>query len=119
MDAELLARATEFSFLPESASIGDREVFYFTVTVARPSDDLWAVLWVDQCWNKKAQSREHEPQGHSRTTSVQRGSSLPAVIRLLSSMWITMNRVSLKGTKETVHCVALLWVSPPEVPRHP
>ena len=75
MDAELLARATEFSFLPESASIGDREVFYFTVTVARRFDDLWAVLWMDQCWNKKAQSREHEPQGHSRTTSVQRGSS--------------------------------------------
>lgn len=65
MDAELLAHATEFSFLPEGASFGDREVFYFTVTVARRTTG-WAVLWMDQCWNKKTRSWEYEPRDRSQ-----------------------------------------------------
>lgn len=46
MDSDLLPHATEFAFLPEGASFGDKEVYYFTVTVARRSDDLWAVCWL-------------------------------------------------------------------------
>ena len=65
---DLLAHATEFAFLPEGASFGDREVQYFTVTVARRSADKWAVLWMNQCWNKKTQSWEYESLPSSRTT---------------------------------------------------
>lgn len=66
LPSDLLAHATEFTFLPEDASIGDREVFYFTVTVARRSADLWAVLWLDQCWNQKTQDWECEPRDRSQ-----------------------------------------------------
>lgn len=66
-ETDLLAHATEFAFHPEGASFGDREVHFFTVTVARRSADTWAVLWMNQCWDKKTQSWEYEPLPSSRT----------------------------------------------------
>lgn len=65
-DNELLAHATEFEFYPDGASFGDREVHYFAVRVARRSNDLWAVLWMNQCWNHKAQDWEYEPRDRSK-----------------------------------------------------
>lgn len=62
MDAELLPHATSFAFLPDGASFGDKEVEYFTVTVARRSAENWAVLWMGQCWNKVSQLWEYEPR---------------------------------------------------------
>lgn len=67
MTTDLLAHATEFAFHPEGASFGDKEVQYFTVTVARRSAGKWAVLWMNQCWNKKTQSWEYESFPSSRT----------------------------------------------------
>lgn len=62
---DLLAHATEFEFYPDGASFGDREVFYFSVRVARRSNDLWAVLWMGQCWNHVTQDWEYEPRDRS------------------------------------------------------
>lgn len=67
MTTDLLSHATEFAFHPEGASFGDKDVHYFTVRVARRSADKWAVLWMNQCWNKKTKSWEYESQPSSRT----------------------------------------------------
>jgi hypothetical protein len=61
VDADLLPRATEFAFHPEGATFGDKEVHYFTVTVARRPRDRWAVRWMNHTWNKVAQRWEYEP----------------------------------------------------------
>lgn len=83
---DLLAHATEFSFLPEGASFGDREVFYFTVTVARRSNGLWAVLWLDQCWNKKTRSWEYEPRDRSQKFLRECRLSLDDAVRIARAM---------------------------------
>ena len=79
MDA-LLSHATEFAFHPEDASFGDKDVHYFTVRVARRSADKWAVLWMNQCWNKKTKSWEYEsqPSGMPASRSMKRWRSPPA-----------------------------------------
>ena len=69
MTADLLSHATEFAFHPEGASFGDKEVHYFTVTVSRRTAGKWAVLCMNQCWNKKTQSWEYESFPSSRTES--------------------------------------------------
>lgn len=66
MDADLLAHATEFEFYPEGAAFGDKEVFYFAVRAVRRSDDLWAVLWMDRCWNHVTEDWEYEPRDRSK-----------------------------------------------------
>lgn len=66
MTLDLLAHATEFEFYPEGASFGDYEVVYFSVRVARRSNDLWAVLWMGQCWNHVTQDWEYEPRERSK-----------------------------------------------------
>lgn len=94
----LLAHATEFTFLPEGASIGDREVFYFTVTVARRSDALWAVLWLDQCWNQKTRDWEYEPRDRSQKflqecrftldEAVRIARSKPDILTVMDKTWL-------------------------------
>lgn len=61
MDPDLLPHATAFAFLPDGASFEDKEVHYFTVTVARRLRDRWAVRWMNQCWNEVTQQWEFEP----------------------------------------------------------
>ncbi|ACL42311.1 hypothetical protein Achl_4360 (plasmid) [Pseudarthrobacter chlorophenolicus A6] len=65
-DSDLLPFATEFEFYPEGAGFDDREVFYFAVKVARRSNNLWAVLWLNQCWNHVTQDWEYEPRDRSK-----------------------------------------------------
>lgn len=77
MDPDLLAHATEFTFLPGGANIDDKEVHFFTVTVARRSNDLWAVLWMTKCWNRKSKSWEHESFPSSRTDKFLRNARFP------------------------------------------
>lgn len=98
LPSDLLAHATEFTFLPEDASIGDREVFYFTVTAARRSDDLWAVLWLDQCWNQKTQDWEYEPRDRSQKLlrecrftldeAVRIARSKPDILTVMDKTWL-------------------------------
>lgn len=67
MEPDLLPHATEFSFLPAGASFGDNNVQYFTVTVSRRSNGLWAVLWMGQCWNARTKDWEYEPSPSGRS----------------------------------------------------
>jgi hypothetical protein len=86
MDPDLLAHATEFTFLPEGASIDDRDVFYFTVTVARRSNDMWAVLRMTECWNKETQSWEYEPRDRSAKFLRECRFSLDEAVRIARAM---------------------------------
>lgn len=63
---DLLVHATVFEFYPEGGGFDDYEVFYFTVQVARRSNDLWAVLWMNQCWNHVTDDWEYEPRERSK-----------------------------------------------------
>jgi len=102
MDADLLAHATEFMFLPNGASIGDKEVFLFTVTVARRTS-LWAVLWMDQCWNKKARSWDYEPRDRSQAflqecrftldDAVQIARAMPDVLTIMDKSWLDFKAI--------------------------
>lgn len=103
MDADLFAYATEFTFLPDGASIGDREVFFFTVTVARRSNDLWAVRWMDQCWNKKTQAWEYEPRDRSQRflrecrltldDAVRIARAMPDVLTIMDKSWLDFKAI--------------------------
>jgi hypothetical protein len=103
MDSDLLPHATEFSFLPEGASLGDKEVFYFTVTVSRRSNDLWAVLWMNHCWNNKSRSWEYEPRDRSKKflrecrytleDAVQIARSLPDALSVNGKSWLDFKAI--------------------------
>lgn len=87
-DADLLAHATAFAFMPEGASSGDHEVHYFTVTVAQRSAGKWAVIWMNQCWNRRSKRWEYESQPSSRTAAFLRVSqfNLDEAVRIARGM---------------------------------
>jgi hypothetical protein len=99
----LLAHATEFAFLPEGASFGDKEVHYFTITVTRRSADKWAVLRMNDCWNKESQSWEYEPSERSDTflrecrfpleEAVQIARGLPDGLTINGKSWLDFKEI--------------------------
>ena len=62
---ELLAHATEFTFLPAGASTGDRDVSRFAIRVAYRADGLWAVTRDGEFWGPDGWAYEMSPS--SRT----------------------------------------------------
>jgi hypothetical protein len=109
---DLLAHATEFAFHPEGASFGDKEVHYFTVTVARRSAEKWAVLWMNQCWNRKTQSWEHESFPSSRTKkflrdarfsleeAVQIAAGKPDTLTVMGKSWLDFKAIHTRQEAE-------------------
>lgn len=103
MDSHLLAHATEFTFLPDGASIGDKEVHYFTVTVSRRSNDLWAVLWMAQCWNQKTRSWDYESRDRSQAflrecrftldDAVRIARAMPDVLTIMDKSWLDFKAI--------------------------
>lgn len=65
--AELLARATEFTFLPPGASSGEPDVDIFSVKVTWRGDDRWAVQWMGQCWGPGGWVYEPGPSNRTKT----------------------------------------------------
>lgn len=60
--AELVARATEFAFLPAGAVHSDVEVDHYTVFVARRSEGRWAIIRSGRCWDADSQAFVYEPR---------------------------------------------------------
>lgn len=103
MDPDLLAHATEFTFFPEGAKDGDKEVHYFTVTVARRSNNLWAVIWMTQCWNKETRSWEYEPRDRDKKflrecrftldEAVQIARAMPDTLHINGKTWLDFKAI--------------------------
>jgi hypothetical protein len=103
MDSDLLAHATEFTFLPEGATIDEQDVFYFAVRVAQRSNGLWAVLRMNECWNRKTKDWEYEPRDRSQTflrqcrftldEAVQIARALPDTMTIMGKSWLDFKAI--------------------------
>lgn len=49
-DAVSVRRATEFTYLPDSAVPGETDLTLFSIRVAWRGPGSWAVLWLGYCW---------------------------------------------------------------------
>ncbi|MET4143979.1 hypothetical protein [Arthrobacter sp. UYCo732] len=51
MTADLIPHATEFVFTPTGTDRTDRDTMHFRVYVRWTGGEMWAVRWMDECWN--------------------------------------------------------------------
>lgn len=73
---ELLAHATEFTFLPAGASANDPEAMrYFAVRVVWRKGGRWAVTHMGDCWS--SDGWQHESLPDSRTDTFLAGARFP------------------------------------------
>ena len=66
-NAELMERATEFTFTPAGAAPDADDLAAFTVKVQYRSDGRWAVTNAGRCWGPDGWDYEPSPSNRSRT----------------------------------------------------
>lgn len=93
--AELLARATEFTFLPAGASPGEPDVDIFSVKVVWRMRDLWAVQWMGQCYGPDGWVYEPSP---SNRTKAFLGSHRYTAERAVELAQALVETISINGT---------------------
>lgn len=94
-DAELLSRATEFTFLPAGASPGEPDVDIFSVKVTWRGPDLWAVQWMGQCYGPDGWVYEPSPSNRTKTFLATHRYTAERAVELAQSL---VETISINGS---------------------
>lgn len=91
----MLARATEFTFLPDGMKSGDNDQEHFAVKVKFRAPGMFAVTNMGDCWNGSEWVHERMPSGRSEEFIAQTRMPLIDALRIASEV---VNGIEVNGS---------------------